>query len=185
MNAKRAIGILFAGLLLATGVAAAAETVVKKFPLPDHGVFQMQVPAAWSDRVQQPPNSLPPTITFQPKQGKPFQVLVTPLWRLKPDVQMPNKDELRQRVERSINAVRDAAVEKDIKTVELVGAAGPGYYFSVTDKAPKPDEFKYMSQGMLRVGELLATFTILTNDGQNQIAQDALAMLKSAVNLPK
>ncbi|HEY7676568.1 MAG TPA: hypothetical protein VIG69_05830, partial [Candidatus Methylomirabilis sp.] len=67
-----------------------------------------------------------------------------------------------------------------IEVRELQGVAARGYYFSATDRAPKPGEYKFMTQGMLRVGSLLVTFTILTNDGQGNIVADALAMLRSA-----
>jgi hypothetical protein len=53
----------------------------------------------------------------------------------------------------------------------------------VTDKAPNPGEYKYLTQGMLRVSELVVSFSILTNDGQEQVREDALALLKSAVHL--
>ena len=66
---------------------------------------------------------------------------------------------------------------------ELSGAKGPGYYFSATDKAPKPEEFAYLTQGMLLVGELAVTFSVLTNDGQEKVRDAALDMLKRAVQV--
>jgi hypothetical protein len=74
-------------------------------------------------------------------------------------------------------------VETNIGVIEFAGSSGPGFYFSVTDRAPKPDEYKFMTQGMLKVSDLVMTFTILTNDGQEQIARDALAMLRSAIHV--
>ena len=40
-----------------------------------------------------------------------------------------------------------------------------------------------MTQGMLKVSDLVVTFTILTNDGQEQVPRDALSMLTSAVHI--
>jgi hypothetical protein len=54
------------------------------------------------------------------------------------------------------------------------GESGMGYYFSATDRAPKPGEFKYLTQGILHIGELVASFTILSNDGGEANASDAL-----------
>ena len=65
------------------------------------------------------------------------------------------------------------------------GASGPGYYFTATDRAPKAGEYKYLLQGMVKVSELVVTFTILTNAGQEPIAHQALSMIKSAVHLAK
>ena len=63
---------------------------------------------------------------------------------------------------------------------ELQGTAGKGFYFCATDRAPKPGEYKYLTQGTIRVGELLVTFTILTNDGQAGVVSGAMMMLKTA-----
>jgi hypothetical protein len=152
------------------------------YPLPEHGVFRMTVPQGWRDELRQPPKALPPTIVFRPASGPPFEVLVTPIWRARADAPLPTKGELQQRVEGAIEGVRSQVVEKNIRLVEFQGASGAGVYFSVTDRAPKRDEYKYMTQGMLGVRELTVTFTILTNDGQEAVVRDALAMLRSAVH---
>ena len=39
-----------------------------------------------------------------------------------------------------------------------------GNYFSLTDKQPKEDEYKYMSQGVVDYNFILGVFTYLTND---------------------
>lgn len=179
--------LVIAAMLGLTAVVHAADTLVeKKFTLPQHGTFNVKAPTNWSDQIRQPPNNLPPTIRFGARDGAaPFEVLITPIWRMRADIKLPTKEELRQRVEKAIDPVRGDAVEKNINVVELPGVSGPGYYFAITDKAPKPGEFKYMSQGMILVGELVTTFTILTNDGQTQITQSALSMLKGAENVVK
>jgi hypothetical protein len=60
------------------------------------------------------------------------------------------------------------------------GASVIGYYYTVTDKAPKPGEFKLMTQGMFGLVDLRVSFTILTNEGQEGTVKEALAMLSSA-----
>ena len=55
--------------------------------------------------------------------------------------------------------------------------------FFSTDRAPKPDEYKYMTQGMILVGDIALTFTILTNDGQEIVITNALSMLKSSTHV--
>jgi hypothetical protein len=52
----------------------------------------------------------------------------------------------------------------------------------VTDHAPKPGEYKHMTQGILPVGILMLPFTVYTNDGQQDIVTEALTMLKSAIH---
>jgi hypothetical protein len=87
---------------------------------------------------------------------------------------------MRQRISNGADRAKAQAVETTIEVRELQGAAARGYYFSATDRAPQPGEYKFLTQGMLRVGSLLVTFTILTNDGQAGIVADALAMMRSA-----
>jgi len=181
MRALQAVLVL--AVLWPTVSPHAGSTVEKRYRLPEHGYLQMSVPATWDDDVRQPPGALPPTITLRPRQGKQFAVLVTPIWRARADVPPQTRDSLRQSVQQAADRARGQAVEKTIKLVEFSGAAGSGFYFSATDPAPKPDEFEFMTQGMVKVSELVMTFTILTNRGQTQVAQDALAAIASAVHV--
>jgi hypothetical protein len=75
-------------------------------------------------------------------------------------------------------------MEHYLPVEQLTGAPGPGYYFSATDREPKPGEFKYLTQGMLLVGDVIVAFSILTNDAQEKVRDQALAMLKSASHVP-
>jgi hypothetical protein len=63
--------------------------------------------------------------------------------------------------------------------------SGPGFYFSATDQAPRPGDYKFLTHGVLKAGGLAVSFTILTRDGQEQIVRDALAMLKTARHVAK
>jgi hypothetical protein len=177
--------IAVAFLLAASPACPADATSDRRYPLPERGYLQVQAPASWKDERRQPSEPVPPTILFGPGRGTSFAVLLTPIWRPRPDVPLPAKAELRQRVERAAESIRPQAVEKRIDVVEFQGSSGPGFYFSATDKAPKPGEYKFMTQGILSVAELLVTFTILTNDGRDAIVRDALEMLKSASHASK
>ncbi len=110
---------------------------------------------------------------------------MTPLFSFREDVVMPAFGKVRDIVERSAKDVASQAVEETIEIKELQGDSVAGYYFTATDKAPKPGEFKYMTQGMFRVGDVGPTFTILTNDGGESVILDALAMLKGAKFTPR
>ena len=160
----------------------AAPGTAGNYPLPEHGVLRMNVPAAWRDEVRSGSSALPPTIVFQPASGERFEILVTPFWRAQADAPLPTKDVLRQRLEQAIEGVRPRALEQEIKPVEFAGAAGTGVYFSVTDRAPQPSDYKFMTQGILGVRELTVAFTILTSDGQVEVVRQALAMLQTAVH---
>ena len=92
--------VLSFAIVVASPFARAEEAAVRSYPLPEHGTFQLKVPESWKDSVAQPGDGLPPTITFAPKAGAPFKILVTPLWPPQPDAKMPTADELKAEVRR-------------------------------------------------------------------------------------
>lgn len=163
-----------------SSVSAAGERTVREFQLPNMGHLELSLPRSWKDQLRQPPQELPPTITLSPSTGNAFQVLITPFWSVRPNVVVPGKEEMRKSVMRTIEEARTQAVEQVIPLKELTGKAGAGYYFSATDKSPKPGEFKYMTQGMLRVGDLALLFTALTNDSAEPALAETIEMLKDA-----
>jgi hypothetical protein len=167
-------------IVIAPLFASAEEATVRSYPLPEHGTFQVKVPESWKDSVARPGGGLPPTITFAPKAGAPFKILVTPLWPAQPDAKKPTADELKEKVQRAADGAAPQAVEKTIEVKLLKGPTNIGYYFAATDRAPKPGEFKFLNQGMVTVEDLLVTFTILTNDGQDAAVTAALSMLSGA-----
>jgi hypothetical protein len=170
------LGLLFASL------ATAGGTAPRHFALPDHGVFEITVPVDWQEQIRRPPNRLPPTIKFHPKAGSSFEVLMTPLWPIEGKAPPTDAATIRKEVKSAAARVSSQAVEKQIEVHELKGSNGTGYYFSATDKAPNPGEYKYMTQGILPVGRLVVTFTILTNDGRDSAVTQSLKALQSAAN---
>jgi hypothetical protein len=85
-------------------------------------------------------------------------------------------------VEQAAAQAKTQAFETDITVQEMKGTTGVGYHYAVTDRAPKPGEFKRMKQGMLRVGDLLVSFTILSQDAADPVNVEATAMLEGAVH---
>jgi hypothetical protein len=75
-------------------------------------------------------------------------------------------------------------VEKSLPLKALTGPSGSGYYFVATDRAPALGEWKYLTQGIIRVDDIVLAFTILTNDGQEATVTAALGMLRHAVHNP-
>ena len=166
-----------------SGSVSAEEVKSHHYTLPDHGNLRLKSPVTWKDKLRQPPNRLPPTIVFNPTTGKPFEILITPIWPVGSDMPPPNAERIKAQVEKTAEHAKSQAVERDINVMEIKGASGVGYYFTATDRAPKPGEYKHMAQGMLLIGDIALAFTILTNDGQDNVITDALAMLKSAAHL--
>ena len=170
--------IVSAGLILLASHAYADAPNIHTYSLAPHGVLLLPVPPTWNQKIQDGQPGKPPTLLFAPEHGSGFAVEVTSLWPTAPDAKLPSLDQIKLAVTKGADEEKPEAAETDIPITELQGTSGSGYYFKVTDRAPKPGEFKYMTRGMLRVAESLLAFTILCNDDTQSAIADALAMLK-------
>jgi hypothetical protein len=169
-------------LFLAAGFASAADATFKRFELPNRDTLELTLPAGWVEHVEQPAGGGPPTIEITVVEGGPRQVFVTPEWADPTAKEVRELPALRDAIRDAAERTRAGAVESFLEVRQLNGANGVGYYFSATDRNPGASEFRFMSQGALQVGTLTLWFTILTNEGQDTIAVEALAMLQAAVH---
>jgi hypothetical protein len=168
-------------LFTVSNVARAADEYVERiYPVPEHGILVMRVPAAWQELVAQPRAVVPPTIRFTPADGKGFNYLMTPLWPV-PGVarDFGTRDHVKSLVESMIDKIADTAIEKKITLQELSGP-NMGFYFTATDKTPDTGEYKYLTQGAVRVGTFVINFTLLSNDKDPAFMQQALTLLRKA-----
>jgi len=176
----RLIAAYLVAVAMFPSISHAEDSSLREFRLPQRGALQFNVPRSWKEEIRQPPQDLPPTIVFHPSSGNGFQVLITPMWAVSTGMVMPDGEEIRRSVTQAAEDAKAQAVERNIPIVEIRGDFGIGYYFSATDRSPKPGEFKYLTQGLVRIGELAAAFTILTNDGADEVVPDTLLMLRRA-----
>ena len=162
-------------------IAVSAEAAdVRRYALASRGAIILTVPDGWRDEIRSPGPNLPPTITFFASADRGFQDLVTPIWPFKEDIPKSSPESLRESVRRAADSVKSQAVESELKIEGFKGSKTYASFFSVTDRAPKPGEYKYMTQGMMGLDDLRVTFTILTNEGRNVTVHKALDMLKGA-----
>ncbi len=182
---KKTICALFLGILflLSAGpaVSQAEETVLRSYSLSDFGILQLQVPADWKDDVSRSKDRPEPTISFKPKSGKPFNILVTPHGPPGRGMSPPGADALYRRVQKRAEEIKSGAVEDRIDIRKLEGTSATGYYFSATDRAPEEGGYRYMTQGMARTGNVLMHFTILANEDREAVVSSGLAMVGGAV----
>ena len=166
----------------ATGAAVLAQAAeLRRYELPNLDTLELLIPAGWVDEVDQPPGGKL-TIEFRTAEGSPLQVFVTPEWIDPTAPEVRELPALRDAVRDAAERIKPQVVENFLEVRQLNGANGTGYYFQATDRAPRADGFKYMSEGALQVGELTLWFTILTNDGQDTVGVEALSILQSAVH---
>jgi hypothetical protein len=164
-------------------LANAEPTTIRTFAVPDHGSLQLNAPKSWPVAMRAVPNRTVATIAFGPAEGATYQVLITPLAPATKNHPPLGAGAVKQMVEHAADDAQSQSIEKSLTVKELRSGAHIGYYFSATDRAPKPDEYKYLTQGMFGLGEMVITFTILTNDGYENVVPAALTMIKKAVQL--
>ena len=167
-------------LVFVSILAFAQAPAARRYSLPAGATLALEVPDNWKDEVRQPEGTLPPTIEFRPAKGPPFKVLLTPVWPRTEGDKPQDLATVRKLLGLAAAAASAQSVEKELPLQELEGKTCRGFYFSATDRAPKEGEFKFMTQGMTRGDEVVVSFTILTNQGQEGVVAAALEMVNSA-----
>lgn len=171
----RMFRLVLASLALFAAMAVqAAEVVV---PLPDRDALVVQVPAGWKSEVMRPRPDMPPTIVLASPTPLGFQLMISTIGQ--PETSSaPHRDVLRRLVESAADRVAPQSVEQKLPVKALEGPGKFGYYFSATDRAPKPNEYTYLTQGALVFGDLRISFVLLANGKPEPITQQTLEVLK-------
>lgn len=171
---KRAFIAVLSGLL-ACGAMAADMRVA----LPERPALVIPLPVGWRGQVRRATPELPPTIILSSITEKNFTIMVTPIWPTRADATPLTPDFLRAMVAAAAQKSKAQAVEADLPVRDLSGQGLFGAYYSATDKAPKPGEYRNLTQGMVAIGELHVGFTILSNGDAAAVNRPALQMLQS------
>jgi hypothetical protein len=169
-------------VVIGAGPSAAEEVGLRRFELPNRDTLELALPAGWVEHLEQPEGGGAPTIEIAVVEGGPRQVFVTPEWPDPLAKEIRELPTLRDAVRDMAERTQPQAVESYLEVRQLDGANGTGFYFAATDRNPGPAEFRFMNQGALQVGELTVWFTILSNEGQDTVAVEALSMLQAAVH---
>ncbi len=178
---ERIVLTTLVGIFLGTGNLLAAEhRVIKKYPVPGHGTLELKIPASWKGEVHKPQANMPPTMMFNPPKGNDFEVIITVLWGKTGEQDFNSRERVRTLVEKDGQKLLPNAVETKIELQEIQGVDHTGYYFTVTDKAPDPGEYRYMTHGTIGVGDLLVIATVLHRVKGSESVNDALAILREA-----
>ena len=142
--------------------------------------LKMDVPETWQEELEAPPNNLPPTIILTPDSKEPSKIMITVLKTPEEDENYNSSEHILDLVKKSGLELLPRSLETEVEVYELKGKSSIGYYYTLTDKAPRPEEYTYATQGGIGVGDLLLMFTILTNEGGNEVVEEALKMLEDA-----
>ena len=171
---KRVVFAALSGLLAWSAVAADLRV-----PLPQRPALVIPLPEGWRGQVFRATPDLPPTIILSPATGKVFEVMITPIWPTSAEAKPLTPDFVRAMTAAGAQRAKAQAVEKELPVRDLSGQGLFGSYFSATDQAPKPGEYRNLTQGLVAVGELHVGFTILSNGDAAAVTGPGLKMLQS------
>ena len=158
-------------LIAATAQAGDASIAVKGW-----GDLVLPLPAGWHAAARTGGG----TLTLTAATGKAFRIEVSPLRAADGFMPDASKASLRSIVSLEAQTTLPHAVEKALPVRELPPGRVYGSYFSATDRAPAPGEFKYMTQGVIAVQGLPVVFTILSDGDRRTSDEPALRMLQGA-----
>ncbi len=182
MNMKWATSLLIVCCLVMVVEAAFAKEFVieeQRIKLPNHGWVVLRVPTLWEVEVRQPEKALPPTIKVSQKEGERFTLLMTPIWE---GPKAAKKFNTPKGIQNLVGASATHAAKQAVEPKLIVSSFQenpPGYFFRATDKAPKPGEYPYMTQGARSLGDFgVLTFTILTMEKVSKIGEQAFHLVR-------
>jgi hypothetical protein len=147
--------------VVSIGGAAAQTPQPQAFEIPGHGGLRLDVPPRW--RVDSRPLDKPPSVAVHltPVEGDAFDIQISALWLDAKALGKTTAASMRENMRRAARALLGRAEERREMLLDLQGAQSVGCYFSLTDRNPGPGEFKYLTQGSFRTGEVEVAFTVL------------------------
>ena len=160
-------------------LASPADLEVREYKIPGNGALALELPSTWTDGFGQPPKGLPPTLAIA-LQDKSIYLKITVFSNAKSAPSYNSPDELMSSTLYAGNNLLPGAVESKISIDEISGSSSHGYYFTVTDAAPKPGDYKYLRQGFIAVNNLQLGFTLLSHQRDSADISTALSTLGSA-----
>jgi hypothetical protein len=164
--------------LLLPAVASAAE-ITRKVVVPDHGAFEISLPAEWRYSTEPSPGGGGDTLKLEPAQGERFVLYITAAW-----VPESNRDAAEAAKWMRVR-LHNQTVEEDIPVQAAKGTRNAVHWFRATNKNPTPGEHEAMIQGAAIVGELMVGFTMLHHPGNLPEKDTVLKALGAARHLAK
>ena len=160
-------------------------TTQRNYPVPGHGEVVLEVPENWEVTYLSLAGDKPPVITFYQtdnQENEIFQFNLSIFWDdgFKRDI--TNPENIKALVNDVGESILESSAETELVLNSITGTEGHGYYFNLSDKAVKPGEYKYLTQGALNVRELLLVFSLFTYEPDIQLQNIALEMMQTATH---
>lgn len=179
MSARLLRGALAAlvGLWLLPAAHAADRDV--RIGLPKKEALRLKVPEGWEERIARRTPDAQPIIVITPAKGRDFRIVLTPVWPQRPEEKLPDAATIKAMMESGAAAARAEAADADMPLREVKGSQAQGSYFSATARDPKPEDFRNITQGLVRLGDIVVGFRVHSNGERATVLEPALKMIRS------
>ncbi|MCS3904277.1 hypothetical protein J2T55_002313 [Methylohalomonas lacus] len=183
--------IAIIGLYSLLPATADDHTAPEEYAIPKHGQLRMHVPIDWQVNFYQPEDDSFPVISFFPFEGRErfkgtedFQLSVAVFWTENPLYDLTDPDTLRDFVADVGEQVIQQSDQQDLELEQISGNSGVGYVFDLSDESAAENEYKYLTQGALSVGNVILAFSLFSRDNHDKLRTETLEMLTTAVHMP-
>ncbi|HKD41424.1 MAG TPA: hypothetical protein VKB87_14165 [Myxococcaceae bacterium] len=166
-------------------LCASAFAADVRIPLPTAEDIVLSIPDNWKAQVRPTTSGMPHAAVIIGPTPDQLMLLISPITPQKPNVPPLTDERVRSIVQGAAASAKSSSVEQELPIVSLGLPGAIGYYFSATDRAPKPGEWKYLTQGSIGLGEVLITFTVLMNGDVETLRQQAIKVLQSIRREPR
>lgn len=159
------------------------EIDTEVFEIPGHGELIMEVPRLWNYNFTKSDENTPPLITFyvlDDNKQEIFQLNMSVFWEEGYSRNITRLDYIKAMVTEAGNNTLRFSDENQLELKEITGRAGQGYYFALTDSSAGEDEYRYLIQGALGVGQVLLVFSLFSNDADEILSEAMFRSLESA-----
>jgi hypothetical protein len=109
----------------------------------------------------------------------PHDMLVQISAQGRPSADADSEAFVRHVIDSAVNELGSSSVEKKLEPRPFKHGDMHGYMLCATDRAPKPDEYKYICEGAATNGDVAVIYTVLYNDGGKAQAEKATAALEA------
>lgn len=154
---------------------------VRVISLKNSDTVSIDTPSSWVSQITYDQKNVA-TIQFAPGNNNELNFKITLMKSIFPNNPSTSNSELKHKVSSSLAEVSSSAVEKDIAIQEFQKEERTCYYFTATDRDPKPREFSIITQGILQGKNFLMPFTALYND-KKTFPEETLINILSTVDL--
>jgi hypothetical protein len=177
------IGIGMLALAMVGASTAAQEPLLEwqEQVIPGVCALRVAVPHGWNASMR---NTLAGAVDLRitPESGAPAEVLITGL-AAHGSSELKRNGEIKRATKAMGENLLAGSVERRIELERVDGAAGSGFFYSLTDKRPQLPEgqYRYMTQGIMVVGPLRLAVTVLADQPNSAAKTMAIDLLRTAV----